>query len=46
MYVEPSFEGVNRGICLNSFPRKIVPDRSATPDEVLPQVLGSWRILL
>ena len=46
MIVEPSFNGVNRGICRNNIPRKIIPDRSATPDEALPKVLGSWRVLV
>lgn len=46
MSIEPSFEGVNRGICRDNIPRKIVPDRSATPDEAVPQVLGFRRILL
>jgi hypothetical protein len=39
--VEPSFEGVNRGICRNNIPRNFVPDRSATSDGAVPQVLGS-----
>jgi len=44
--VEPLFEGVNRGICRNYISRKIVPGSSATPNEAVPEVLGSWRVFL
>ena len=41
MYIELSFEEVNRRICRNISPGKTVPDRSATPGEAAPKVLSS-----